>query len=134
MPPFYLPSEAGVATSLSPRQVMLVEDEPLVTMAYEDALDGTEFSLAAILLCNKEAVGWLSRRKPDLAIVDYVLGDGPCHPVIERLRELRVPFLVVSGVGDPPDKDLLGAPWLSKPFRGSGLLNALRALPVSYAP
>ena len=114
--------------------VMLCEDEPLVTMTYEDVLAGTEFNLAAVLLCNNQAIEWLNANMPDIAIVDYVLGDGPCHAVVEKLRSSNVPFMVVSGAGDPPDKDLLGAPWLSKPFRGRKLLKALRALPPVYTP
>lgn len=127
------PTRAANPVAVVTKKLLLVEDEPLVTMTYEDVLAGTEFALAAIFLCNKDAVAWLESNQLDLAIVDYVLSDGPCLPVVECLRALRLPFLVVSGAGDPPEMEMRGAPWLSKPFRGRSLLKALRALPPEYA-
>lgn len=109
-------------------KVLLVEDEPLITLLYEQMLEATEFDLVSIAPCNSKALTWLQSNCPDLAIVDVFLEDGPCGAVMARLEEMRVPFIVVTGFDDqipqrvPPDRRI------KKPIRGRHLTSALRRL------
>lgn len=110
-------------------RVLLVEDEPLITFLFQDLLDGTEFSVVATMTCSGPVLDYLARDAPDLAIVDLMLADGPCIPLIEKLLEMRVPTVVVSGHEDGEgyaNRD--GACFLSKPFYSERLLAALRSM------
>jgi CheY-like chemotaxis protein len=107
--------------------VLLVEDEPMATMPYEQFLKGTEFQLTGTFTCNGDAVGWLSANRPDVAIVDFFLEDGPCEPVMTRLRaehSLRHRHRKWGGAS----KRLPDWRHVNKPFRGRRLPNALRRL------
>jgi DNA-binding response OmpR family regulator len=110
------------------RTVLLVEDEPLIALLYEDVLQDTEFTLTDVAVCNKTAIASLAANPPDLAVVDYFLEDGPCLALVEKLREIGVPFVIVSGHEEAGDDALVGVPWLPKPFEGDVLLGALRTV------
>jgi DNA-binding response OmpR family regulator len=78
--------------------------------------------------CNRDAIDLLAATQPDVVKVDYNLRDGPCLPLVAKLVEMSIPYLIASGYGAPPDVELEGAPWLVKPFSPDGLLRRLRAL------
>jgi CheY-like chemotaxis protein len=109
----------------APFTVLLVEDEPLIAMLYEDIVEGTPFKITDVLLCNADALVALDRLRPDIVVVDYNLTDGPCLPVVRRLRQLSIPFIVATGYGDHTDPDLGSVRWLEKPFRDEDLIRAL---------
>ena len=44
-----------------------------------------------------EALAWLERDAPSVAILDYSLKDGPCTALARTLRERGVPFIIYSG-------------------------------------
>jgi DNA-binding response OmpR family regulator len=103
-----------------------VEDEPLIAMLYEDIMHGSAFGVVDVIMCNSEAVAALDETRPDVVIVDYNLTDGPCLPVVRKLRELSIPFIVATGYGDNVDPELGSARWLVKPFTDQAVLDALR--------
>jgi DNA-binding response OmpR family regulator len=78
-------------------RVMLVEDEPLIAMLFEDILSNSEFEILEVHACNADALKALQRVSPDIVIVDYNLHDGPCLPVAARLKENRTHFIVATG-------------------------------------
>jgi DNA-binding response OmpR family regulator len=113
-------------------RVLLVEDEPLITFFFQDILDGTEFSVDAVMTCSGPVLRHLDANIPDVAVVDLILEDGSCMHVIERLLELKVPTVVVSGHSDAEafaDRD--GASFIAKPFQSEALLRVLRAMVAS---
>jgi DNA-binding response OmpR family regulator len=116
-------------------EVLLIEDEPLITFLFEDMLAGTEFSVQAVMTRSGPVLRHLDSQIPDVAIVDLILEDGSCVHVIERLLALSVPVVVVSGHPDAEEfaaRD--GASFIAKPFYSKVLLRALRSMvssPVS---
>jgi DNA-binding NarL/FixJ family response regulator len=108
--------------------VLLVKDEPLMTFLYEQLLETTEFEWVATAPCNHQALTWLQSNRPDLAIVDFFLDDGPCIAVMRRLEQMCIPFIVVTAFGDlvpervPPERRI------RKPIRRRHLTGALRRL------
>jgi DNA-binding response OmpR family regulator len=108
--------------------VLLVEDEPLITLLYEQLLETTEFDLVAIAPCNRQALTWLESNRPDLAIVDFFLDDGPCIAVMARLDQLSIPFIVVTAFGDLMPEHVPLDRRIRKPIRGRHLTGALRRL------
>jgi DNA-binding response OmpR family regulator len=108
--------------------VLLVEDEPLITLLYEQLLETTEFDLVAIASCNRQALIWLESNRPDLAILDFFLNDGPCIAVMARLDQLSIPFIVVTAFGDMVPEHVPPERRIRKPIRGRHLTGALRRL------
>lgn len=95
---------------------LILEDEPLIAMDVEMTLREMGYDVSVLGECA-EAMAWLKTRRPDLAIVDVMLRDGPCHAVVEQLGNEGVPFIVHSGdvsdahKGTPYERGV----WLSKP-------------------
>ena len=112
---------------------LIVEDVALIGMALESYLEDQGFDCAAV--CSAaEALAWLETRCPSVAILDYMLEDGPCTPLIAALRARGVPFLVYSGFPAPPASSELGeVRWIGKPADRAALLGAIAQL-VAGAP
>ena len=114
---------------MSPR-VVLVEDEPLVSMMMEDLLTdlGCEVAVFGALA---PALAWLSRQDeaPDGAVLDVNLGGQPIFPLADLLREKGAPFAFATGYGDAGLRDAdKGSPVLQKPFREGDLARILGEL------
>ena len=77
---------------------------------------------------SSEALRWIETGKtPDVALLDFQLGDGSCKALIDALLKRGVPIVMQSGLrpdpGMPPEVRSL--PWLSKPMRYDDLRKAL---------
>jgi DNA-binding response OmpR family regulator len=108
---------------------LLLEDEPLVAMALEASVEEAGFQVAGPFMRNATALGWLDGHTPDLALVDVLLRDGPCTPVIRALKARGIPFAVYSGL-KPSNRnpELAAVRWLEKPVARHELLNVLREI------
>ena len=108
---------------------LLLEDEPLISLDIELALESAGFDVTTIMSCQ-EAIEWLGMFRPDIAIVDIVLRDGLSDEVVNKLVEDYIPFMVHSG--DHPNMHI-GTPfehgrWVCKPAAANELVDAARAL------
>lgn len=105
--------------------VMLLEDEPIISMDIESTLSDAGFEVVNFMSCA-EAHAWLKGRLPDFAIVDIELRDGPCSDVVARLTHADIPFVVHSGdnpsvhAGTPFEKGT----WIGKPADSKCLIAA----------
>lgn len=110
--------------SASNGTVLLLEDEALIAVALQDDLEEAGYSVAGPFATCVEALAWLESNKPDLAILDTVLKDGPCKEVALRLTSLGVPFLVYSGLAEDMNAlpELASATWVEKPATAQTLL------------
>jgi hypothetical protein len=68
-----------------------------------------------------------------VAIVDYMLRDGPCTALLQALRTRGVPFVIFSGYARGPEHDdaFLDVPWFEKPASSDALLEVLASLSAS---
>jgi DNA-binding response OmpR family regulator len=110
-----------------PEIVMLVEDEPLLAMDLEGQLRDLAYDVAGPHRSCSEALAWLKEAVPDLAIIDYMLTDGPCDDLLIELAERGVPTVVLSGHLEknvPPGIAALHL-WLEKPVTPSQVTEAL---------
>ena len=116
-------------TSVQPYCV-IIEDQALIAMSLEAYFEDVGFAVHT-LTSNAQAQVWLKDNTPELAILDFMLRDGPATQVAGELHSRGVPFIVYSGyarhLGVPTE--LQEVPWLEKPARREDLLNALVALP-----
>ena len=112
------------------RMVLLLEDEALIAVALQDDLEEAGYAVAGPFVTCASALEWLADHRPDLAILDTVLKDGPCREVAVKLTSLGVPFLVYSGHAEAVNTvpELEYATWVEKPAAAQALLLALAGI------
>ncbi|MCB5175737.1 response regulator [Microvirga lenta] len=109
---------------------MIAEDQALIGLALEAYLEEAGFKISGLFPTNAKALGWLEQDTPDLALLDVMLGDGPCLLLARELKRRSVPFAVYSALpatGDHPP-ELLGVPWLEKPAKREVVAQTLENL------
>ncbi|MBS9721496.1 helix-turn-helix domain-containing protein [Tianweitania sp. BSSL-BM11] len=118
-----------------PAPVCLVcEDEALIALDLEATLSTSGFAIAGPFATSAEAFLFIQTNKPpDIALLNFSLGDGGCTPLIHALRQRGVPIVVQSGLlpdtSDMPS-EVVNLPWLTKPVSEDMLLDAMeQALP-----
>jgi len=80
-------------------RIMIVEDEALVAMILEDQLQEIGLSTVATCASVAEAMKAIDRIALDAAILDVNLGGQLVYPVADRLMDLSIPFVFVTGYG-----------------------------------
>lgn len=96
--------------------VMVVEDEVLLLMLYEDAIEEAGArAVSADSLSDGLAALDLSI---DVAILDIRLGDEKVFPLAYKLLEIGIPFLFCSGTADDMPKGAFSdVPLMNKPVK-----------------
>jgi DNA-binding response OmpR family regulator len=108
---------------------LVLEDQALIAMALEAYLEEAGFRVAGPFASNAEALTWLKDHRPDLALLDVLLKDGPCTSVIRALRGRNIPFAIYSGLRPgtrPPDLETVQ--WMEKPVSREDLTRVLREI------
>lgn len=122
-------AETEAKPSLEGRRVLVVEDEFLVAMLLETALEDQQCSVVGPFGRLSAALDAAHEETVDLALLDVNLAGEKVFPVAERLAERGIPFLLLSGYGDhalPSDK----AHWpvFMKPFKIAELVTKMESL------
>lgn len=114
------------ASALAGLRVAIIEDELMIAMMIEDALEAAGCRIVGLAGRLEEALALIDRERPDAATLDANLAGTISGPAARRLGTLGAPFLVVTGYVDQTlaDPDLAGAPRLMKPFTTRGLVQA----------
>ena len=119
---------------LNGRRILVVEDEMLVLMSIEMALEDLGCSAICAAATVTDALKVLSTNQFDAALVDVNLGGKKSYPVADALAERGIPFAFSTGYGDHGDRlDLNDRPVLRKPYLNSDLISMLERL-VSDGP
>ncbi len=113
-----------------PRNILIVEDEPLIAMMLEDFLDALDRVPAGTADNVAEALDRIGAGGIDAAILDVNLRGGEqSWPIADKLAEAGIPFVIATGgSGDSIAEAHRGRPVLSKPFTLSGVEQALDGL------
>jgi CheY-like chemotaxis protein len=100
------------------RNILIVEDEPLIAMMLEDFLESLGHRVIASCDSIAAALGHVEAGGFDVAILDVQLKDGEkVWPVADRLAETGTPFVLATGGHiEPPPVAHAGAPVLAKPY------------------
>ena len=118
------------SSSSRPFLVLLAEDDGLISLDIQNALEDAGHLVAGPFPTCAEAMGWLKTNTPNVAVLDIHLRDGACVELARELMRLEVPFAVYSGEFQsatlPEFKD---AKWISKPARPQRLIKAVAELP-----
>ncbi len=115
--------------------VLLLEDEALIAVALQADLEEVGYTVAGPFMTCAHALAWLSDQRPDFAVLDTVLKDGPCQEVALKLTRQGVPFLVYSGFAGDLNTlpELAHVTWVEKPAMADVLLKALSGLRLQAA-
>lgn len=111
-----------------PLDVLIVEDDPLIALDFEDTLLGFGVKTVRAAASVAAALAMIDDRAPDFALLDVSLIREKSFAVAERLAALKIPFVFVTGYGT----DLLlpaafaNQPRLSKPYSTEALQALLR--------
>jgi CheY-like chemotaxis protein len=114
--------------------VLLVEDDPLVLLVAQDALEAGGYSVI-VATSGDEALSAIENRYQDLSglVTDIRLGAGPTGwDVARRARELKGDFPVVYSTtdseGDWPAQGVPNSVVVQKPYAPAQLLTAIASL------
>lgn len=102
----------------SGRNILIVEDEPLIAMMLEDFLAELGHEVVGTVDSVEAALDHVEKGGFDVAIVDVQLKDGKqAWAVADRLAETGTPFVIATGghVEQPPEQHA-AAPVLAKPY------------------
>ena len=110
------------------RNILIVEDEPLIAMMLEDFLESLGHSIAATCDSVDAAMAEVEKGGFDVAILDVNLKGQNVWPVATRLREQGVPFVIASGGHvDPPPAEFAAVPLIEKPYTVDRVTPAINA-------
>jgi DNA-binding response OmpR family regulator len=110
------------------RNILVVEDEPLIAMMLEDFLESLGHAVTATCESVADAMAEADKGGFDLAILDVNLKGESVWPVAERLREKNVPFVIATGGHvDPPPAQFADVPVIEKPYTVDRVTPALEA-------
>lgn len=126
-------SAPGLATGRpAPPGVLVVEDEALVAMVVERALEQSGYHVCGVAADQAEALRLAARNPPDFAVVDLMLGDRRDGLGLGRAlaqRGVAVLFASAYGLGFRQEmEDAGGRAILAKPYAAEDVPQALAAL------
>lgn len=110
-------------------RVLVVEDSMITAMDIERILETAGHSVIGPTGRVAEALSLLQSEAVDLALLDINLGQETSFRIAERLDDLRIPFLFLSGYAPEkvvPDR-FADRPFLGKPFSDQGLAEIMRS-------
>lgn len=111
------------------RNILIVEDEPLIAMMLEDFVENLGHSPAATADNLDDALHHAEQGSFDLAILDVNLGAQECWPIADKLAARSIPFILATGGHvTPPPSHHAAAPTLSKPFTLDSVREALEKM------
>jgi CheY-like chemotaxis protein len=111
-------------------QVLLVEDEALVSLLIQETLTDLGCEIVGPATTVAAAIAVLDAKHIDVALVDLALKGELCLPVADALVDKGIPFAFVTGYGAEMLRGTrhAEAPVLSKPFTLAALTNFVRQL------
>ncbi len=110
-------------------RILIVEDQPVIAMAIEAALDDMGAVVAGMASSLGEALALASTAEADAALLDLWLGDVASYSVGDILAQRGIPFVIISGASTEEEPAAVRkAPRLVKPFKDEQLRAALMAL------
>jgi hypothetical protein len=98
-------------------------------MDIEATLSEVGLEVAGPFCSCADALAWAEHATPDVALLDYVLKDGPCTALVRMLLRRGVPVLIYSGIPqDDIPPDLGPVTWIEKPVERTKLIDVLMSV------
>jgi DNA-binding response OmpR family regulator len=127
---------ASSSGEAGPMRVLLVEDEALIALDMQDALEAAGHVVAAIADRVDSAAELANTGAFDIAVLDVHLDGVQIWPVAEILRERGIPLILLTGLLSTADvpASCAAAPRLAKPVDQSALLETVATLVKKTRP
>jgi CheY-like chemotaxis protein len=111
---------------LSGRAILVVEDEPLIALDLQTALEGA--GATVVTTTARDAAQVVAQQNFSVGILDFRPGSSDHRPIVRRLKERGIPFLFYST--HPPEDvtTVRGAPVVLKPERPKEIVRAIALL------
>jgi CheY-like chemotaxis protein len=90
------------ALGLRGLRVLVVEDAPAAVNALKNFLEDSGPVLVGTVSTPDAAERLLAEQPPDLALVDMHLGGHTGYTLVERMRQVKVPVIAISGLCRTP--------------------------------
>lgn len=126
--PDVIPEPLMDEPALAPLRVLVVEDEPLVAIMLEDALQDFGYQVVGPVENLKAAIQLAGSERLDAAVLDINIDGTISDAVADRLMTRGIPFLLVSGYTRDLGLRFGNVPLLRKPFTTADLHRAVAAL------
>jgi DNA-binding response OmpR family regulator len=111
----------------APLRVLIVEDEPLISMTLGDIVEDTLPAEVVIKSCVREARDVMNEPF-HLALLDIDVTNGKTYEIARALTSKKVPYAFVTGsVKDHLPADLGDAPFIGKPFKDDQIIAVVLA-------
>jgi CheY-like chemotaxis protein len=119
---------ASPGTPALPTDVLLVEDDPIIALDFEDTILGLGVKNVRTAAGVARALQMIADRAPDFALLDVSLVREKSFAIAERLDALKIPFAFVTGYSSEVrlPEAFMGRPRLLKPCSTEALETALR--------
>jgi PAS domain S-box-containing protein len=118
-----------ISQSLKGKRILIVEDEPLLSMDLETALTEVGCEVKGPAGTLKKAMGLIAKSDYDAALLDANLGGRPVDELAAALTQQNVPFAFVTGYGrEALPQGFRHAMLLGKPFNKEQLRAVVQAL------
>ena len=110
--------------------ILIVEDEPLISMMLEDFFDALGYRLAGCVDAVPDALAQVEKGGFDAALLDVNLRDGETSwPVADALSMQGRPFIIATGGGnDEVPERHAHVPVLNKPYTLDSVRDAFESL------
>ena len=117
----YTAGQVGVLDRESTTSVLIIEDEPLISMQLEDLVNGLGHEICGTAATRGQALQVVAERRPGLVLADIQLADGSSglDAVDDILKLGDVPVIFITAyperllTGDRPEPTYL----ITKPFQ-----------------
>jgi CheY-like chemotaxis protein len=113
---------------LSGRNVLVVEDEPLVAMMVEDMLMDLGCTVVGPAMQLAEGMRLAETAQIDAAVLDINLNGARSFPIADLLKARGIPFLFATGYGGGEALEGRQDPVIQKPYQMERLGEMLTAL------
>jgi CheY-like chemotaxis protein len=80
-----------------PNDVLVVEDDPIIALDFEDTITGFGVRIVRSAATVARALQMIEERPPQFALLDVGLVREKSFAVAERLQALQIPFVFVTG-------------------------------------
>jgi CheY-like chemotaxis protein len=111
--------------SLVGKRILVVDDEPVISVDYWFQLLEIGATPEAFLPTNAAALHFLAAHSVDAVILDYRLRDGTSEPLMRWLHDQQIPFVIISEWVEKLQREATDAPILAKPALADDLWKAL---------
>lgn len=94
------PPRSGATSHIEGRTALIVEDQLLIAIDLQQILESAGMRVLDTVTSAREALHFLSREEPDVAVLDVNLGDETSEAIATKLKQSGKPFLFATGYGD----------------------------------